>query len=160
VDPAGDHQLRPRPPGSAGHAGPAAPEPGRHRQCRQALLRHGRGDRLTALLKEHITGAVALLQAAKSGDEALIEQRTDEWYANANEVADFLHEANSRNWPKRRMRRMMRMHLDQTLSEAMNRLSGKYEADVRDYDEIHHHILRMADALSAGIIKQFPRRFR
>jgi hypothetical protein len=57
------------------------------------------------------------------------------------------------------MRRMMRMHLDQTLSEAVNRLGGKYEADIRDYDEIHHHILRMADTLSAGIIKQFPRRF-
>lgn len=55
---------------------------------------------------------------------------------------------------------MMRMHLDQTLSEAVNRLSGKHEADIRDYDEIHHHILRMADTLSAGIIKQFPRRFR
>jgi hypothetical protein len=41
-----------------------------------------------------------------------------------------------------------------------NRLGGKYESDVRDYDEIHHHILRMADTLSAGIIKQFPRAFR
>ena len=118
------------------------------------------GDQLTALLKEHITGAVALLQAAKSGDQALIAHRTDEWYANGIEVADFLHKANPRHWPKRDMRRMMRMHLDQTLSEAVNRLSGKYEADVRDYDEIHHHILRMADTLSAGIIKQLPRRFR
>jgi hypothetical protein len=118
------------------------------------------GNRLTALLKEHITGAIALLQAAKSGDQALIEQRTDEWYANANAVADFLHKANPRHWPKRAMRRMMKMHLDQTLSEAVNRLGGKYEADVRDYDVIHHHILRMADTLSAGIIKQFPRRFR
>jgi len=47
-----------------------------------------------------------------------------------------------------------------TLSEAVNRLDGKYAADVRDYEEIHHHILEMADALSAGIVAQFPRRFR
>jgi hypothetical protein len=58
------------------------------------------------------------------------------------------------------MRRMMKGHLDQTLREAVNRLQGKYEADIRDYEEIHHHILRMADHLSSGIIKQFPRRFR
>ena len=55
---------------------------------------------------------------------------------------------------------MMKLHLDQTLSEAVHRLGGEYQADVRDYEEIHHHILEMADSLSDGIIKQFPRRFR
>ena len=118
------------------------------------------GSQLTTLLKQHIAGAVALLTAAKAGDAALVEQRTDEWYDNADEIADFLHEANPRNWSQRAMRRMMTTHLDQTLSEAVNRLEGKYDADVRDYDEIHDHILRMADTLSKGIIKQFPRRFR
>jgi hypothetical protein len=118
------------------------------------------GNRLTALLKEHIVGAVALLQAAKAADQALIAQRSDEWYANGDEIADFLHEANPRNWSQKALRRMMKGHLDQTLGEAVDRLGGKYDADVRDYDVIHHHILRMADTLSAGIIKQFPRRFR
>jgi hypothetical protein len=118
------------------------------------------GERLTALLKDHILGAVALLQAAKAGDQDLIEQRTAEWYVNGDQVADFLHEANPRHWPRRALRRMMKGHLDQTLSEAVNRLQGRYEADVRDYDEIHHHILQMADTLSSGIIEQFPRRFR
>lgn len=118
------------------------------------------GNQLTALLKEHIVGAVALLAAAKAGDQNLIEQRTDEWYVNGNEIADFLHEANPRNWSRKAMRRMMKGHLDQTVSEAVNRLSGRYEADVRDYDEIHRHILMMADTLSRGMIEQFPRRFR
>ena len=118
------------------------------------------GNQLTALLKEHIVGAVALLKAAKAGDQALIKQRTDEWYANGNEIADFLHEANPRNWSQKALRRMMKGHLDQTLSEAVNRLTGKYAADVRDYDKIHKHILMMADTLSQGVIKQFPRRFR
>jgi hypothetical protein len=118
------------------------------------------GNQLTALLKEHIVGAVALLKAAKSGDQALIKQRTDEWYANGDEISDFLHEANPRNWSRKAMRRMMKGHLDKTISEAVNRLTGKYAADVRDYDRIHRHILMMADTLSKGIVKQFPRRFR
>ena len=58
------------------------------------------------------------------------------------------------------MRKMMKAHLDDTLSEAVNRLTGNYADDVRDYDVIHEHILMMADSLSQGIIKQFPRRFR
>ena len=118
------------------------------------------GNRLTALLKEHIVGAVALMSAAKAGDHALIKQRTDEWYVNGNQIADFLHEANPRNWSQESMREMMKGHLDQTLSEAVNRLTGNYADDVRDYDEIHEHILMMADSLSKGIIKQFPKRFR
>jgi hypothetical protein len=118
------------------------------------------GNQLTALLKQHIVGAVALLQAAKAGDQGGIDQRTAEWYVNGNEIADFLHEANPHNWPRKALRKMMKGHLDQTLREAVHRLQGDYAADVRDYDEIHHHILVMADTLSAGIVKQFPRRFR
>jgi hypothetical protein len=37
------------------------------------------GNRLTALLKEHILGAVALLQAAKSGDQAQIAKASTAW---------------------------------------------------------------------------------
>jgi hypothetical protein len=118
------------------------------------------GNQLTALLKEHIVGAVALLQAAKAGDGSEIDQRSAEWYVNGDEIADFLHEANPRHWPRRVMRRMMKRHLDQTVSEAVHRLGGGYGADVRDYDEIHHHILQMADRLSTGVVKQFPGRFR
>ena len=54
----------------------------------------------------------------------------------------------------------MRGHLDQTLEEAAARLKGDFAADIRAYDEIHHHILVMADTLSAGIVKQFPHEFR
>ena len=58
------------------------------------------------------------------------------------------------------MRSMMREHLDQTLDEAVARLKGDFAADIRAYEEIHQHILEMADTLSAGIMKQFPHRFR
>ena len=118
------------------------------------------GDRLTALLREHILGAVALLQAAKAGDKAAVQQASTAWYANANQIADFLSGANPRNWPRSTLRQMMKGHLDQTLAEAVHRLQGDYAADIRDYEAIHHHILMMADALSDGIVKQFPNRFR
>jgi hypothetical protein len=118
------------------------------------------GNRLTALLREHILGAVALLKAAKSADRAQIESASADWYANGRQVADFLHAANPRHLPKREMRSMMRAHLDQTLREAQDRLAGRFRADIRDYEVVHRHILTMADELSAGIMEQFPRRFR
>jgi hypothetical protein len=114
----------------------------------------------TGLLKEHILGAVALLQAAKSGDADQVGKASTAWYANGNQIADFLHTANPRAWSRAEMRAMMKTHLDQTLKEGQDRLGGRYAADVRDYDAIHRHLLAMADELSAGIIHQFPRRFR
>jgi hypothetical protein len=118
------------------------------------------GNRLTALLKDHILGAVALLQAAKAGDQAQIANASAAWYANANQIADFLNRANPRHWSRKAMRSMMKTHLDQTLAEAQHRLQGNFAADIRDYEAVHRHILEMADMLSDGIIRQFPRRFR
>jgi hypothetical protein len=116
--------------------------------------------KLRTLLRAHIVGAVALLQAAKAGDSAAVKRAADAWYANGNEIADFLSAANPRNWPRGEMRSMMKAHLDETLKEATDRLAGRFAADVQDYEAVHHHILEMADALSAGIVAQFPSRFR
>jgi hypothetical protein len=118
------------------------------------------GDQLTRLLREHIMGAVAVLQAAKAGDAAALASAKDAWYANGREIADFLNKANPHNWPRATLRSMMRTHLDQTLREGVAQLTGDFGASVRTYDEIEHHILDMADTLSSGIVAQFPRRFR
>ena len=116
------------------------------------------GNRLTALLHDHITIAVELLQAAKAGDTAAFDAARTRWYANANDIADFLSAANPRFWPRATMRAAMKTHLDQTLAEAVAELGADYPASVADYEAIHLHILDMADLLSSGIMRQFPRR--
>jgi len=116
--------------------------------------------KLRTLLRAHILGAVALLQAAKAGDNAALTRAHDAWYANGNDIADFLSGANPRNWPRGEMRTMMKTHLDETLKEAVDRLNGRFDADIRDYDAVHRSILEMADMLSDGIVARFPGRFR
>jgi len=118
------------------------------------------GSRLTSLLHDHITIAVEILQAAKTGNTDAFNDANTRWYANGNDIADFLAAANPRSWPDAVMRADMKTHLDQTLAEAAHELQGEYPASVIDYEGIHAHILMMADQLSAGIIAQFPSRFR
>lgn len=48
------------------------------------------GQQLSALLHDHITIAVELLQDAKAGDTAASDAAKIRWYANANQIADFL----------------------------------------------------------------------
>jgi hypothetical protein len=103
---------------------------------------------------------VAILEAAKAGDTAKLAHAKVAWYANANQISDFLSAANPRNWPDASVRAMMKTHLDQTLSEAVDQLTGHYRAGIREYDAIERHIIEMADTLSSGIVKQFPSRFR
>jgi hypothetical protein len=90
------------------------------------------GEQLTALLKEHILGAVTLLQAAKAGDTAAFDAANAAWYANGTEIAQFLNSANPENWPLDHASHHMTMHLDLTLQEAANRLGGNFAADIAD----------------------------
>ena len=117
------------------------------------------GDKLTALLKDHILGAAGVLTAAKAGDTAGVQAASDKWYANANDIAAFLNSANPNAWPLATLQGAMKTHLDQTLQEAVDQLKGNYSASVADYDQVHEHILMMADTLSSGIISQFPDKF-
>lgn len=117
------------------------------------------GDQLTALLRDHILIAAEILQAAKSGDTAAQQDAIARWYANADDIAEFLHAANPENWPLHETKMMMREHLDLTLQEAVAYLTGDHTASIAAYDAIHIQILGMADMLSEGIIRQFPNKF-
>ena len=116
------------------------------------------GQQLTTLLKEHITIAVDLIAAAKAGDKPGQQKADGQWQENAMQIAEFLSKANP-NWPKDTLAGMMKMHLSTTTNEVVARLTKNWDADVRAFDEVYDHILRMADALSEGIIKQFPDKF-
>jgi len=117
------------------------------------------GQQLTALLKQHISIAVDLIKAAKAGDKAAQKQADDRWQANAVDIATFLSKANP-NWPKDTLVEMMKTHLSTTTAEVVARLTHDWDADVKAYDAVYDHILMMADALTEGIIKQFPEKFK
>jgi hypothetical protein len=118
------------------------------------------GEQLTALLTDHILIAAEILQAAKAGDTDALEDAVERWYANADDIAEFLNAANPKHWPLEEMKAMIREHLDLTLQEAVAYLEGDYESSIAAYDMVHLQALEMADMLSKGIIKQFPRKFR
>jgi hypothetical protein len=118
------------------------------------------GNKLTKLLKAHILGAVTLLEAAKSGDQNNLAQAEAAWFANGRQIADFLHAANPRFLSRAAARKMMKVHLDQVIEQAVDELKGNYAASARAFGPYMRHILDMADMISGGITKQFPARFR
>lgn len=117
------------------------------------------GDHLTALLRVHILTAVDILVAAKAGDTAAFNAADAKWYANADDIADFLHSLNPDRWSDADLRAMMKEHLDLTLKEASDQLTGHFTESIADFDQVHAQILGMADTLSGGIINAFRRSF-
>ena len=116
------------------------------------------GRQLTTLLKDHIAIAGDIVKAAMGGDKAGQKAADDKWHQNAIQISDFLSKANP-NWPRATLLEMMNTHLSTTAAELGARLSKDWEGDVKAFDAVYDHILHMADALSDGIIKQFPEKF-
>jgi hypothetical protein len=118
------------------------------------------GNELTKQLRTHILIAADVIAAAKAGDATKLADAQARWTKNGDDIASVLNSVNPRNWRLAAMKAELRMHLKLTTDEAVARLQGNWSADVAAYEKIHRHALHLSDLLSAGVIKQFPRRFR
>jgi hypothetical protein len=116
------------------------------------------GDKLASLLRDHILVAADVVKAAKAGNKTELKASQTKWEANADDIAVFLSGANP-NWDKRELTTMLHRHLELTTGEVVARLEKDWKADIKAYDDGHAHMLMFADALTTGIVKQFPDKF-
>jgi hypothetical protein len=113
------------------------------------------GAKLTQLLKDHISIAGELVTAAKAGDQNKQSDADRRWHANADQIATFLAGANP-HWTRDALLGMLNNHLSLTTHEAVARLQRNWADDQTTFDNIYSQAMEMADALSEGIIKQYP----
>ena len=117
------------------------------------------GDTLASLLRNHIYWAAQVVTAAKAGDKTSLTRANSSWAFNRHEIAKFLSRANP-NLSQEDLDSMLQNHLNLTTAEVVARLNKDWRADIRAYDEGHTNMLMFADALTAGIAKQFPGKFK
>ena len=117
------------------------------------------GNELTNQLRRHILIAAEVIAAAKAGDSDKLAEAQARWARNGNDIAAVLASVNP-YWKLGAMKAELRTHLRLTTAEVVARLKADWSGDVAAYEKIHTHALHLSDALSDGLIKQFPRRFR
>jgi len=113
------------------------------------------GTKLTELLKQHIAIAGELVAAAKVGDNAKVTNADLRWHQNASDIAGFLASANP-NWTRDALLGMLNNHLSLTTQEATARIQNRWSDSIGLFDRIFNQAMEMADALSSGILRQFP----
>jgi hypothetical protein len=117
------------------------------------------GNQLTKLLTEHIQIAGKIIAAVKSGNQAEANELNQMWYKNAAEISLFLSKLNP-NWKFEEIKKIFDMHLQFIAEEVSARLKKDWAGWVAISDKNLQHMIQFADIISAGIIKQFPKKFR
>lgn len=117
------------------------------------------GNNLTTLLKQHIDIAGKLVDAAKAGNSDDVKKLNDEWHQNADKISKLIASANP-DLKEDVIRDMFYKHLDLTIKETEARINKDWEADLTAYQLGEDHIVKFADMLSDGIIKQFAKKFK
>lgn len=123
----------------------------------RAALRpfYGAGaDRFADLLRDHLLIAAQLVKAAKAGDNNAAADAESRWYANADEIAEYLGSINP-YWTADEWRSMLYEHLALTKNEAVQMLAGKYSDSISTFDNVEREALVMADVMADGLVKQF-----
>ena len=111
------------------------------------------------LIREHLVIAVELVKAAKAGNQKAAAAAERRWYANGEEIADFLSTINpfiSEN----DFKEMFFEHLALTKMEAVFILQEDFKSSIAVFDKIEAEALQMADTITVAIVKQFPKKFQ
>jgi hypothetical protein len=115
-------------------------------------------DSYAELIKEHLVIAAELVTAAAKGDTKVVSEEEKEWYRNADDIVLFLSSINP-CLDKEALKAMFYTHLSLTKLEAVYMIEKNYKESIAVFDKIEAQALEMADAISDGIIKQFPGMF-
>ncbi|MDD7796210.1 glycosyltransferase [Clostridium sp. 'White wine YQ'] len=116
------------------------------------------GNALSELLREHISLAGQVVEAAKNGKKDDLEKYNKLWYENADKISSFMSKANQ-NWDENSIKDMLYKHLGFLTDQVLARLNKDWNLDAVSYDKGQNHMLMFADIISKGIIKQFPDKF-
>jgi hypothetical protein len=114
---------------------------------------------LAILVKHNILLAARAVAAVRSGDSVAISAARSNWSAGTDSLVQSLARTNP-NWPESKLSGPLQRYQDQTWRQIAARTRHDWSADVAAYDEAYIEARAIADALSGGIVKQFPDRFK
>lgn len=120
---------------------------------------NGQGDKITQLLTRHIMIAAEFVSSFNTvngiGNKKTSDDIRKSWYKNADDITTYLYSLNQ-NW---NLRDHLYKHLSLTEAQLQKRMQKDYAGEIIYADELVNQSRSIADALTDGIIRQFPMAF-
>ena len=108
-----------------------------------------------SLLNNHIEITTKLIKDIKTGDTKSAKTDRIELYKNADEIAIFLASINP-YWSKQEWQSILYDHINYIEKDTTSRIAAKCnKIYLGNETELDNHMLKMANYMAAGIIKQF-----
>lgn len=117
------------------------------------------GKQMLTLLAGHWGAVKALTGARARHDDAAATTAMNDLTANAGEIATFLAGANP-NWPEDTLRGLLLAHGGHHAQQIQQIMAGDTQGEAATWKTMQAHMDTIADALAAGIAKQFPQKAR
>ena len=115
-------------------------------------------DRLFELLAGHWSAISDYLDATIADRSRRQDSAADRLSANAREIAAFLSSANP-NWPEETLNALLAAHGAHHVQQIEQLRAEQYEEEAVTWAAMKDHMYVIADALTAGLAKQFPEKF-
>ncbi|WP_371227479.1 hypothetical protein ACAW63_18305 [Pseudomonas sp. QE6] len=115
-------------------------------------------DQLLKLLAGHWTAVKHYSDASVAKDAAGRKAAVSDLTSNAGAIAKFLAKANP-NLPEKDLVAMLGTHGAQHIAQVDQFGVHDYAGEANTWQAMRHHVLMLADALSAALVKQFPDKF-
>jgi hypothetical protein len=114
---------------------------------------------LANLVRQNVLATGRAAVASRAGDSLAATTALGGWSAGTDSLAQFLARTNP-SWPDSKLGDLLRAYQEQTWRQIAARARQDWFADVAACDQADIEARTIADALSAGIVKQFPGKFR
>jgi len=115
-------------------------------------------DQLFELLAGHWGAISDYLDATIADRDRRQDNAADALSANALDIAAFLSSANP-NWPEETLRGLLAAHGAHHIQQIQQLHAEQYAEEAATWTAMKDHMYVIADALTAGLAKQFPEKF-
>lgn len=116
------------------------------------------GKDFAALLRKQGSITMEIISLTKARDAVRLQGANKRGEKNARAIAALLADLNPQ-WAQSHLESLTVAHMELTAAEIAARFGKKYQEDIVAFDEVFTHAMKLADALSSGIIGQFPLKF-
>jgi len=110
-------------------------------------------DQFNQIFTSFLAKPINIVQGLMTNNQELVNQSVQNWYGDANELANFLASINL-NWYESQWRNLLYQYIQLKLQMITSLMSGDYEREIQIYDRVFDLTTMIGAYMARGLIAQ------